>query len=124
MEDLSEDDEDLFQNLEKSYDKPEDSSKTIAEKIVEQTEHEFKSGFCDNEEISRDRQNEKNKINQELKKLSSSIHKYNNVRKSRLRAVNLERSKKRKEFRQRIEFLKLRLREINIEEEDPTSKKK
>ena len=118
-----EEDVDLFQDLEKDYKNKEDESKTIAEKIIEETEKDFKSGFSNEEDILRDRQNEKDKINMDLKKLKGLLHKYKNVRNVRMIAVNRERAKKRNEIRQRIEFLNLRLREIYIEEEDPTSKK-
>jgi len=122
MEEKNIDEEDLFQDLEKDYKSKGDESKTIAEKIIEETEKDFKSGFSNEEDILRDRQNEKDKINMDLKKLKGSFHKYKNVRNAKMIAVNRERAKKRYEIRQRIEFLNLRLREINIEE-DPTSKK-
>lgn len=100
---------DLFGELETLNTSP---VKTLADKIVEAAEAEFK-GYSEEAES---RQNEKDLLNKRIKKLQSTIKKNKNVRNHKLRHVNAERSKKRAECKKEIEFCNMRLREISMEE--------
>lgn len=84
---------------------------TVAEKVVTEAEQEFRSYSA--EEHSR--QSEEEEIKEQMKILRKKFSQYKNVKNSRLRHINDERAKKRKEIMLEIEKYKLRLREIHEE---------
>ncbi len=94
------------------------TKKTIADKIIEQTESEFKG--LSQEQKERDL--EKKDIVKKIKRLTSLLKKYRNIKNHRLRHLNTERSKKRREIKRKLEFCRMRLQEITIEESPPANK--
>ncbi len=87
---------------------------TPGQRVVQKAEEEFQSYTP--EEASR--KEERATLEKEIKRLQMLIRKTPNVKNTRLVAVNAQRAAKRKEYTKQIEFLKLRLTEISVEEEN------
>ena len=91
---------------------------TLAEKIVADSEAEFK-GYGAEEES---RQDEEKCIKEDIKNLEVQLHKHKNIKNHKLTHLNAKRSEKRKEIRRNITRLRVRLQEIN-DERDNNSKR-
>jgi len=102
----------LFQAADHEY---KSHPKTREEKVMENVEQEF-TGFS---EERRSRQKEKTQIYDQIRVLRKKLRRFRNLRNSRQRHVNEQRAKKRAEFRQEMERLKVRLQEIEDEESPP-----
>lgn len=98
--------ENMFHELEASS-----KAETLAERIEREAEMEF-NGFS---EEHQSRMSEVKSIEEKIKSLEAKLKRYRNVKNIRLKKINEERSKKRKEIRKEIEFCKLRLSEIKDE---------
>lgn len=85
---------------------------TPGEAFVRRIEEEY-TGFTPEQESRND---EKKKINDAIKELEQKIRMCPNIKNHRMKAVNDERAKKRKQYKLQIDLLKLRLDEIKIEE--------
>lgn len=104
--------EELFKNAVYEH-----SEETIyVDRLVENVEQQFK-GFSLEQ---RERKKERDEMNEKIKKLTSALSKLKNVKNPRLRKINEERSKKRLKIKAEIEVCKLRLREIDEEENVPS----
>lgn len=84
---------------------------TLGEKIVSRAEAEF-NGYSDEE---KSRRVEIQEIKEQTKKLLAELRSYPNIKNTKRTEANLQRSKKRKEIKKKIELLKLRLQEIERE---------
>lgn len=82
--------------------------------IQEDVAREF--GVLTDEDISR--QSEIDDIKNEISELNIQISKYKNIKNPKMKEINERRSKKRKEITKKINFLKLRLDEIEEETKD------
>ena len=106
----SEEVESLFREGDKTY-RPEEP-KTRGEKIVRLIEQEFR-GFS---EEQKSRQQERKEIGDTLRSLRKKLRRARNLRNSRLTEVNNRRASKRASIKKKIEILRMRLQEIDLEE--------
>ncbi len=103
----------LFNEAEKDAEKNDIIiSDTISQKIITAAEKEFK-GYSEEQQS---RVEEIKELNQAIKELTSRLKRCKNIKNIRLVHLNKQRSKKRNELKKKIEFCKLRLREIDVEE--------
>jgi len=87
--------------------------KTHGDRIIEKAEREFVSGTAEYQS----REQEKKDIRAQIKDVKQKLNKCKNVKNHRFREVNAKRAAKRADYRNKIEYLNLRLREIGIEED-------
>ena len=106
-------DKELYENLfaEAKEDNAPKRPQSLADRIVFEAEQEFK-GYSVEE---RSRQDEEKTLKKRRSILFSKMRKYRNIKNPRLRHVNSERSKKRKEIKREIVKCNLRLQEIQSE---------
>lgn len=84
---------------------------TIGEKIIEQSESEFKSYS----EEEKSRRQEEEELKKKRQKLYLQLGRCKNIKNHRMKAQNAERATKRTELRRKIGECDLRLQEISQE---------
>lgn len=101
--------EGMFRDLEKEST---NNSTSVAEMIIKGVEAKFRGTP---EQVSREEEREE--IRNEIKSYTSQLHKYKNIRNPRATIANQKRKEMRDKLRKKIELCKLRLKEIDMEEE-------
>ena len=100
---------------------------SFADSVIMQAEEEFK-GYNNLSEAQLSRNKEKIKSNEKIKLLRRKLHRYRNVKNTKLSNINKKCSEKRKNIKIEIESHKLKLQEIENEEQgskiNPSEKSK
>lgn len=104
--------DDLF--LEADVDNTPVQTKSLVDKIIEQTREEYFSYGAEEQS----RIDEETKIKNEIKVLQKKLSQLKNIKNVKLRHLNEDRSKQRKQIKNKISSLHVRLQEINMERED------
>ena len=89
----------------------EQNPETLADKIIQETEHEIKFG---NDDPKIEKEKELESIKDYIKNLSKELSKYK-TQNHRKVGINQKLAKKRKELKNKIKQLEVRLDEIKIE---------
>lgn len=115
MSDMNDMMDDLFRDAEKDNIDDVIKSKTFAEKVIDKVEDEF-TGFS---EEHKSRQKERADLREKMAKLRKDINRCKNIKVPSKLHLNKGVAEKRAKLKAKLDFCKLRLDEIDAEEQGP-----